>query len=200
MCASATSSTRARPAGVRRTMTLRRSPASALRSTSPRSARRSMRFVIAPGRHHRAAHEHAGGQLVGRPAAPQRGEHVVHPVLQAEAGEVLGEAAVDEAGQARDPADHADRRRVEVGPHRRPLLDDAVDGVLRTGVHVPTVAGSIDVKNLNTKIMNVKRPWTAPHHRARADRLGYDLRDDDRAAPAGPPAARRRGACRCPPG
>ena len=34
--------------GVRRTMTLRRSLASALRSTSPRSARRSMRFVIAP--------------------------------------------------------------------------------------------------------------------------------------------------------
>ena len=62
-----------------------------------------------PGRDHRAAHQLAGGELVRRPAAAQGGEHVVHPVLEAEAGEVLGEAAVDEAGQARDPADHADR-------------------------------------------------------------------------------------------
>ena len=109
-------------------MTLRRSGA-ALRSTSPRSARRSMRLVIAPVVTI-VRRTSSRGELVGRPASAQGGEHVVHPVLQAEAGEVLGEATVDQAGQARDPADHADRGRVEIGPPRGPLLDDPVDGVL----------------------------------------------------------------------
>jgi hypothetical protein len=89
-----------------------------------------------PGRHHRAAHQHAGGEFVRRPAAPQDGEHVVHPVLELEAGEVLGEAAVDEAGQPRDPG--RSRRSVTSRDRRcRPLLDDPVDGVLLVGGHAP---------------------------------------------------------------
>ena len=81
------------------------------------------------GGDHRLADEVAGRQLVGLARAAQRGEDVVHPVLDAEAGEVLGEAPVDEPGQPRDPPDDADRRDVEVGAHRVPLADDAIDGV-----------------------------------------------------------------------
>ena len=91
-------------------MTLRRSPASASALDEPALVEAVDPIRDGPGRHHRAAHQHAGGELVGGgPRAPQGGEHVVHPVLKPEAGEVLGETAVDEAGQARDPADHADR-------------------------------------------------------------------------------------------
>ena len=59
-----TSSTRSRPAGVRRTITLRRSRAPA-RSTKPRSSSRSMRLVIAPVVTIDWRDQLAGRQLVG---------------------------------------------------------------------------------------------------------------------------------------
>ena len=46
--------------------------------------------------HHRLADQLAGRELVRRPRPPKRGQHVVHPVLDAETGEVLGQPPVDQ--------------------------------------------------------------------------------------------------------
>ena len=130
-----TSSTRSRPAGVSRTITLRRSRRPA-RSTKPARLQPIDAVGDRAGRHHRLAHQLAGGQLVRLARAAQRGQHVVHPVLEAEAGEVLGEPAVEQPGQPRDPADHPDRRDVEVGPTAAHCSTIAVDGVASVLWHI----------------------------------------------------------------
>lgn len=119
------------------------------------------------GGDHRLAHEVASGEGVGFAGAPQGRQHVVHPVLYAESGEVLGKAPVDEPRQPRHPADDPDRRDVEVGTDRVPLTRDPVDRIRPSLAHARMVpAGRVDAKILNIKIVNVKSTraattWTA---------------------------------------
>ena len=58
---------------------------------------------------HRLADELACHELVRRARAAQRREDVVHPVLEAVTGEVLGQPPVDQTRQARHSPDHLDR-------------------------------------------------------------------------------------------
>ena len=153
---STTSSTRWSPAGVRRTITLRRSPAVApLHEAALLEAVDAVRDGT--GRDHGLADEIPGRELVGLARAPQRGQDVVHPALDAVAGEALGQPPVDEPRQPRDATDHVDGRHVHVGPHRTPLAHDAVDRVVVLPCHAAEhTARCLDSHHLDIKITNMK--------------------------------------------
>src|SRR5215217_5381396 len=83
----------------------------------------------ARGGEHQRAGEVRGAQLVRRPRAAQRGQHVVPARLEAVLAVDGLQPRLQLARESRDPAHHADRRVVELGPLAPPLLDDLVDAV-----------------------------------------------------------------------
>ena len=80
-------------------------------------------------REHRRVREVGRAQPVVRPAAAQRGEHVVPARLEAVRLVDGLQPRLELAREPRDAADDPDRRRVEVRPLGAPLLDDRVDAV-----------------------------------------------------------------------
>ena len=90
-----------------------------------------------PAGHQGLAQQPAGGELVRRTGAPQRGQDVELPRLDPVVGERLPAGEVEVAGQPRDPAEDGDRRQVEVAALARPRLDQLVDLV----PHVPQSSG-----------------------------------------------------------
>ena len=113
---------------------------------------------------HRARRDHQRAvqlrrrHAVRRPAAAQRRQHVEAARLQAVLGEHLVEPALQAHRGARDAADDADRRRVEVGPGLAPRGHDAVDDVGwragRSG-HGPMVAAG--ATRLDSELLEVER-------------------------------------------
>ena len=77
--------------------------------------------------HQGLAEQPAGGELVRRPGAAQRGEHVELPRLDPWAVNASRRARSRWRASRRDPAEHRDRRQVEVGALARPRLDQLVD-------------------------------------------------------------------------
>lgn len=108
------------------------------------------------GRDHGLLHQIAGTQFVGLAAPSQRGEDVVHPVLDVVQGEIGCEAAVDETGKTGDATDDRHWRDVELGSLVIPLIHDPIDDV--SDCHLPQHTESVIAKKLHVKLLNMKRP------------------------------------------
>ena len=76
--------------------------------------------------HEGLAQQAAGGELVGLAGAPQRGQHVELPRLDAVRGEGVAAGEVEVARQPADPGEHLDGREVEVAAFASPGLDQVV--------------------------------------------------------------------------
>jgi len=82
-----------------------------------------------PRGEHRGPHEFGGGELVGRTGAPQRGQQVEPPRSEAVGGGSVGELAVREVREAKQPAECRQRGDVQVGSFAAPLRRDLVEAV-----------------------------------------------------------------------
>ena len=94
-----------------------------------------------------------GGELVRGPRAPQRGQHVELPGLQAVLGEGQPARAVQVPGQPAHPAEHLEWFHVEVRALPAPRCDQPIDLVL----HGDQCSGCVDMKSLDVKSLDVKR-------------------------------------------
>ena len=76
--------------------------------------------------HQRLAQQAAGGELVRRAGASQRGEHVELPLLDAVRGERVAAGELEPTGEPADPAEDRDRGEVEVAALAAPGLEQLV--------------------------------------------------------------------------
>ena len=76
--------------------------------------------------HEGLAQQRDRGELVRRPGAAQRGQHVELPRLDAVGGEGVAAGQVEVAGQPADPREDLDGREVEVAAFAPPGLDQVV--------------------------------------------------------------------------
>ena len=139
-------STVALPSGVSRTSTPRRS--CGVGQPLDQAARGQPVDPVGhrPAGHQGLAQQAAGGELVRRPRAAQRREHVELPRLDLRGRERVAAGQVEVSAEPADPAEDLDRGEVEVGPLARPCLDQLVDLVS----HGSEPIGSVE--NLDIKI------------------------------------------------